>query len=183
MACLASRERIQRGRTDKGRSEVGRGNRSIPTAVFRVVWARSAWGEEPEKVSRPLRAACRRATLRVQETPGRVSDRRGGGVRHGIGHGRRGFRAWDAVRRRSPGRSRGFTSERRSEDGGELPSCGASVRNGTTSPVPLAADMHTESLAARWFSMRNGYGAAQHVRWEKEAKRCWATRRSWSASS
>lgn len=47
-------------------------------------------GEEPEKVSRPLLAACRRATLRVQGAPGRVSDQRGEGVRDGIGYGRQG---------------------------------------------------------------------------------------------
>jgi hypothetical protein len=81
---------MQRGRAGKGGSEVGRGCRSLPTSVFRVVRARSAWGEEPEKVSRPLRAARRRATLRVQGAPGRVSGRRGGGVRHGIRRGRRG---------------------------------------------------------------------------------------------
>ena len=80
---------MQRGRAGKGGSEVGRGYKSLPTAVFRVVRARSAWGEEPEKVSRPLLAARRRATLRVQGAPVRVSDRRGGGVRHGIGRGRR----------------------------------------------------------------------------------------------
>lgn len=80
---------MQRGRAGKGGSEVGRGCRNLPTSVFRVVRARSAWGEEPEKVSRPLRAACRRATLRVQGAPGRVSGRRGGGVRHGIRRGRR----------------------------------------------------------------------------------------------
>lgn len=175
--------RMQRGRAGKGGSEVGRGNRSIPTAVFRVVRARSAWGEEPEKVSRPLQAACRRATLRVQGAPGRVSDRRGGGVRRGIRHGCRGFRAWDATRRRLPGRLRGFSSGRRGEDGGEFPSRGASVRNGAASPAPLAADMRTGSPAARWLSTRNGYGAARHVRWEKEAKRCWAMKRSWNASS
>lgn len=48
--------------------------------------------------------------------------------------------------------------------GGGFPSRGASVRNGTAFPAPLAADMRTESLAARWFSVRNGYGAARHVR-------------------
>ncbi len=44
-------------------------------------------GRRARKVSRPLRAACRRATPRVQEAPGRISDLRGGGVRHRIGHG------------------------------------------------------------------------------------------------
>ena len=81
---------MQCGRACKGGSEVGRGDGNLPTAVFRVVRARSAWGEELEKVSRPLLAARRRATLRVQGAPGRVSGRRGGGVRHGIGRGRRG---------------------------------------------------------------------------------------------
>ncbi len=81
---------MQRGRACKGGSEVGRGCRNLPTSVFRVVRARSAWGEEPGKVSRPLLAACRRATLRVQGASGRVSDQRGEGVRDGIGYGRRG---------------------------------------------------------------------------------------------
>lgn len=125
--------------------------------------ARSAWGEELENVSRPLQAACRRATMRVQGALGRASDRRGRGKRHEIGHGHRGFRAWDATPRRLPRLSRGFTSERHGEDGGEFPSRGASVRNGTAFPAPLAADMRTGPLAARWFSAWNGYGAAQHV--------------------
>lgn len=154
--------RMQRGRAVKGGSEVGRGYRNLPTSVFRVVRARSAWGEEPEKVSRPLQAACRRATLRVQGEPGRVSDRRGAGVRHGIGRGRRGFRAWDAARRRLLG-SRGDWRRRRGGDNGAFPSRGAAVRIGTAFPAPLAADMRTGSPAARWFSMRNGYGAARHV--------------------
>ena len=50
------------------------------------------------------------------------------------------------------------------EDGGGLPSRGASVRNGTAFPAPLAADMRTGPPAAMWLSMRNGYGAARHVR-------------------
>ena len=53
-------------------------------------------------------------------------------------------------------------------DGGESPSRGASVRNGTAFPAPLAADMRTGPLAARRLSMWNGYGAAQHVRRKKE---------------
>ena len=73
----------------KGGSEVGRGYRNLPTSVFRVVRARSAWGEEPEKVSRPLLAARRRATLRVQGAPGRVSGRRAQacGMESGMGAG------------------------------------------------------------------------------------------------
>lgn len=174
---------MQCGRAGKGGSEVGRGNRGIPTAVFRVVRARSAWGEEPEKVSQPLWAARRRATLRVQGAPGRVSSQRGGGVRHGIGYGRLGFRAWDAIRRRLPGRSRELAATSRRGRGRVPASRGASVRNGAAFSAPLAADMRTGPLAARWPSTWNGYGAAQHIRWEKEAKRCWATKRSWSASS
>ena len=60
------------------------------------------------------------------------------------------------------------TSGRRVEDGGWSPSRGESVRNGTAFPAPLAADMRTGLLAARRLSMRNGYGAAQHVRRKKE---------------
>ena len=156
--------RMQRGRAGKGGSEVGRGCRNLPTSVFRVVRARSAWGEEPEKVSRPLRAARRRATLRGQGAPGRVSSRRGAGVRHGIGHGRRGFRAWDAICRRLLGRSRGFMSERRGGDGGAFPSRGAAPLIGTAPPKPLTIDMSTGPLAARRLSTWNGYGAARHVR-------------------
>lgn len=44
---------MQRGRAGKGGSEVGRGCRNLPTSVFRVVRARSAWGEEPEKCRGP----------------------------------------------------------------------------------------------------------------------------------
>lgn len=78
------------------------------------------------------------------------------------------LRAWDAARRRLLGRSRGFTSGRRVEDGGAFPSRGAATLIGTASPVPLTADMHTGPLVARRLSMRNGYGAAQHVRRKKE---------------
>ena len=46
-----------------------------------------------------------------------------------------------------------------------LPSRGDAVRIGTTFPAPLAADMRTGSLAARWFPLRNGYSGAQHVSW------------------
>ena len=54
---------------------------------------------------------------------------------------------------------------RRGADDGLLPSRGDAVRIGTTFPAPLAADMRTGSLAARWFPLRNGYGGAQHVSW------------------
>ena len=56
------------------------------------------------------------------------------------------------------------TSGRRVEDGGAFPSRGAATLIGTASPVPLTVDMLTGPLAARRLSMRNGYGAAQHVR-------------------
>ena len=44
----------------------------------------------------------------------------------------------------------------------------AAIRTGTAFPAPLAADMRTGSLAAGRLSMRNDYGAAQHVRRKKE---------------
>lgn len=84
------------------------------------------------------------------------------------GVGTEALRAWDATRRRLLGRSRGFTSERHGEDGGEFPSRGAATLIGAASPVPLTADMRTGPLVARRLSMRNGYGAAQHVRRKKE---------------
>lgn len=59
----------------------------------------------------------------------------GAGMRHGIGHGRRGFRAWDATLRRLPGRSRGFMSGRRGGDEGAFPSRGATVLIGTAFPA------------------------------------------------
>ena len=80
------------------------------------------------------------------------------------GMGAEALRIWDEDRRRLQGLSGGLTAERRGEDGGGLPSRGASVRNGTAFPAPLAADMRTGPLAARGFSAWNGYGAAQHVR-------------------
>ena len=83
----------------------------------------------------------------------------------GVGAGA--LRAWDAARRRLLD-SRGDWRRRRCGDGGEFPSRGASIRNGTAFPAPLAADMRTGQLAARRLSMRNGYGAAQHVRRKKE---------------
>ena len=141
---------MQRGRAVKGGSEVGHRNRSLPTAVFRVVRARSAWGEELEKVSRPLLAACRRATLRVQGAPGRVSDRRGGGVRHGIGHGRRGFRTWDAICRRLLGRSRGLRRDVawRTEARFRV----AALRSGTGRPLPC----RSRSICSRGRWRRGG---------------------------
>lgn len=63
------------------------------------------------------------------------------------------------------GGARGGWRRRRGADDGLLPSRGDAVRIGTTFPAPLAADMRTGSLAARWFTLRNGYGGAQHVSW------------------
>ncbi|EPD33064.1 hypothetical protein HMPREF9306_00593 [Propionimicrobium lymphophilum ACS-093-V-SCH5] len=79
------------------------------------------------------------------------------------GEGAETLRAWDATRRRLLG-SRGDWRRRRGGDGGVFPSRGTSVRNGTAFPAPLAADMRTGSLASRWFSAWNGYGAAQYIR-------------------
>ena len=156
--------RMQRRRACKGGSEVGHGNRSLPTAVFRVVRARSAWGEEPEKVSRPLLAACRRATLRVQGAPGRVSGRRGGGVRHGIRRGRRGPPGMGCDRSAVAGLPRGLaTTSRRGRRRVPESWCRGMSRDDGF-PVPLAADVRTRSLAVKLFVARNGYGAARHVR-------------------
>ena len=168
MACLAPRESHAARACRQGRKRSRAWKEKSPDGSFSRCSRAERMGEELEKVSRPLLAARRRATLRVQGAPGRVSDRRGGGVRYGIGHGRRGFRAWDAICRRLLGRSRGFTSGRRVEDGGAFPSRGAATLIGTASPVPLTADMRTGAPAARRLSMRNGYGAAQHVRRKKE---------------
>lgn len=116
--------------------------------------ARGAHGaKNPKKCRGPCGPPAGVRPCASKERRGGVSDQRGEGVRHGIGHGRRGFQAWDAIRRRLPGRSREFTSERHGEEGGEFPSRGASVRNGTAFPAPLAADMRTGPLAARRLSM------------------------------
>lgn len=139
---------MQRGRAGKGGSEGGRGNRCIPTAVFRVLRAHSAWGEEPEKVSRPLLAACRRATLRVQGAPGRVSDLRGEGVRDGIGYGRRGPPGMGCGPSTAAGALAGglaATSRRGRRVAAESRRRGP---NRDSLSRPLAAGMRTELLAA-----------------------------------
>ena len=84
------------------------------------------------------------------------------------GMGAEALRVWDEDRRRLQGLSGGLTAERRGEDGGGLTSRSAATLIGTASPVPLTAAMCTGPLAARRLSMRNGYGAAQHVRRKKE---------------
>lgn len=83
------------------------------------------------------------------------------------GMGAEALRVWDAVCRRLQGRSRELATTR-GGDGGGFPSRGAATLIGTASPVPLTADMRTGPLVARRLSMRNGYGAAQHVRRKKE---------------
>ena len=51
------------------------------------------------------------------------------------------------------------------DEDGTLVFIDATVRIGTDGfPAPLADDMRTRSLAARWLSTWNGYGAARHVR-------------------
>ena len=145
MACLASRESHAARRAGKGGSEVGRGYRNLLTSVF-ALFARAAHGAKNPKSVAALRAACRRATLRVQGTPGRVSDRKGAGVRHGIRHGRRGFQAWDAIVSAVAGLPWDWRRRRGGNDGA-FPSRGAVVRIGTAFPAPLAANMRTGS---RW---------------------------------
>lgn len=136
---------------------------------FFALFARGAHGaKNPKKCRGPCWPPAGVRPCASKERRGGYSDRRGGGVRYGIGHGRRGFRTWDAICRRLLGRSRGFTSGRRVKDGGAFPSRGAATLIGTASPVPLTADMRTGPLVARRLSMRNGYGAAQHVRRKKE---------------
>ena len=92
------------------------------------------------------------------------SGRRGGGVRHGTGHGRRDPPGMGCGPSAVAGALARVTSGRRVEDGGAFPSRGAATLIGTASPVPLAADVRTRSLAVRLFVARNGYGAARHVR-------------------
>lgn len=151
---------------------------------FFALFARGAHGaKNPKKCRGPCwpPAGVRPCAPKERQGGFRIGGAEACGMESGVGA--EAFRALDATRRRLPGHSRGFTSERHGEDGGGLPSRDASVRSRTAFPAPLAADMRTGPPAARWFSMRNGYGAAQYVRWEKEASRCWATKRSWSASS
>lgn len=82
------------------------------------------------------------------------------------GVGAEALRAWDATRRRLLG-SRGGVGD----DVAAGTAAGSRVvvprheSGRTTFPAPLAADMRTGSLAARWFPLRNGYGGAQHVSW------------------
>ena len=110
-------------------------------------------GRRTRKVSRPLRAARRRATLRVQGAPGRVSGRRGAGVRHGIGHGRRGFRAWDATLSAVAGALAGFyvgTSRRGRRRVSESRRRGP--ESGRPFPRRSRPDMRTELSTAAWLS-------------------------------
>ena len=85
-------------------------------------------------------------------------------MRHGTGHGRRDPPGMGCGPSAVAGALARVTSGRRVEDGGAFPSRGAATLIGTASPVPLAADVRTRSLAVRLFVARNGYGAARHVR-------------------
>ena len=157
---------MQRGRAGKGGSEVGRGYRNLPTSVF-ALFARGAHGAKNSKSVAALAGrppAC---------DPARPRSARAGfeseGRRRAVWN-----RAWapglpdmgcdlSAI----AGALARVTSGRRVEDGGAFPSRGAATLIGTASPVPLTVDMLTGPLAARLLSMRNGYGAAQHVRRKK----------------
>ena len=161
--------RMQRGRAGKGGSEVGRGCRNLPTSVFRVVRARSAWGEEPEKVSRPLRAPAgvrpcaskerragfgskgrRRATWNRAWAPGLPGMGCDPSAVAGLPRGlettpRRGRRCVPESRCRGPHR-----------DGISRAACGRYAHGIAGGEMVLHA---------------NGYGAAQHVRRKKEDSR------------
>lgn len=119
-------------------------------------------------MSRPLRAARRRATLRVQGVPGgfRIGGAQACDMESGMGAGA--LRAWDAGPPAVVRVLKGIGGDIAAADDCASSRLDAAVRTGTAFPAPPAADMRTESLAARWPSMRNGYGTARHVRRKKE---------------
>ena len=155
----------------------------ISRRQFFALFARAAHGaKNPKKCRGPCGppAGVRPCASKERRGGFQIGGAEACGMESGVGAET--LRAWDAARRRLLG-SRGDWRRCRGEDGGGFPNRGASVRNGTAFPVPLADDMRTRSPAARWLSTWSGYGAARHVRWEKESSRCWATKRSWSAWS
>ncbi len=164
MACLAPRESHAARACRQGRKRSRAWKEKSPDGSFSRCSRAERMGEELEKVSRPLLAARRRATLRVQGAPGRVSGRRGGGVRHGIGRGRRNPPGMGCGPSAVAGALAGFYvgTSRRGRRRVSESRCHGSNRDSLSRP--LAAGMRTELSTAAWLSARNGYGAARHVR-------------------
>ena len=136
---------------------------------FFALFARGAHGaKNPKKCRGPCWPPAGVRPCASKERRGGYSDRRGAGVRHGIRRGRRDPPGMGCGPSAVAGALARVTSGRRVKDGGAFPSRGAATLIGTASPVPLTADMRTGPLVARRLSMRNGYGAAQHVRRKKE---------------
>lgn len=97
-------------------------DKEVSRRHFFALFAHGAHGaKNPKKCRGPCGAPAGVRPCASKERRGGHSDQRGAGVRHGIEHGRRGFRAWDAIRRRLTGRSRGFTSGRRGSGRKRIP--------------------------------------------------------------
>ena len=137
----------------------------ISRRQFFALFARGAHGaKNPKKCRGPCWPPAGVRPCASKERRGGYSDQRGAGVRHGIRRGRRDPPGMGCGPSAVAGALARVTSGRRVEDGGAFPSRGAATLIGTASPVPLAADVRTRSLAVRLFVARNGYGAARHVR-------------------
>ena len=137
----------------------------IPRRQFFALFARAAHGaKNPKKCRGPCWPPAGVRPCASKERRGGVSDQRGAGVRHGIGHGRRGFRTWDAARRRLQGRSRELAaaSRRGRRRVPESRRPGMS-RDGRLSRAACGRCAH-EIPGGEAFVARNGYGAARHVR-------------------
>lgn len=139
---------------------------------FFALFARTAHrAKNPKKCRGPCGPPAGMQPCASKERRGGYSDQRGAGVRHGIRRGRRDPPGMGCGPSAVAGVLKGI--------GGDVAAAGdcapsrpdAAVRAGTTLPAPPAADMRTGSPAARWLSMRNGYGAARHVRRKKEDSR------------
>ena len=121
----------------------------ISRRQFFALFARAAHGaKNPKKCRGPCGppAGVRPCASKERRDGFRVGGAEACDMEPGMGVGA--LRAWDAARRRLLG-SRGDWRRQRGGGGGEFPSRGASVRNGTAFPAPLAADVRTGPLAAR----------------------------------
>ena len=122
MARLASRESHAARACRQGRRRSRAWIKKSPDGIFSRCSRTERMGRRTRKKCRgPCGAPAGVRPCASKERRGGHSDQRGAGVRHGIEHGRRGFRAWDAIRRRLTGRSRGFTSGRRGSGRKRIP--------------------------------------------------------------